>query len=82
MSSVYVLEPPTKGKVVITTTLGPLDIELWPKEAPKAVRSLIPFFALLDLCLSGIALLIMKKALVVNALIIARGGVYVQRVQY
>ena len=65
--------------MVITTTLGPLDIELWPKEAPKAVRSLIPFLALLVLCLSGTALLTMKKALVVNALIIARGGVYIQR---
>lgn len=38
MSSVYVLEPPTKGKVVLNTTAGPLDIELWAKEAPKAVR--------------------------------------------
>ena len=37
MSSVYVLEPPTVGKVVLTTSLGDLDIELWPKEAPKAV---------------------------------------------
>jgi hypothetical protein len=43
MSSVYVLEPPTKGKVVLTTTAGPLDIELWPKEAPKAVSVLLSF---------------------------------------
>ncbi len=43
MSSVYVLEPPTKGKVVLTTTAGPLDIELWPKEAPKAVSALLSF---------------------------------------
>ncbi|WVY89287.1 hypothetical protein V8G54_034801 [Vigna mungo] len=41
MSSVYVLEPPTKGKVVVSTTRGPLDIELWPKEAPKAVRNFV-----------------------------------------
>ncbi|ESW33126.1 hypothetical protein PHAVU_001G045200 [Phaseolus vulgaris] len=41
MSSVYVLEPPTKGKVVLSTTRGPLDIELWPKEAPKAVRNFV-----------------------------------------
>lgn len=47
MSSVYVLEPPTKGKVVVNTTLGPLDIELWPKEAPKAVRNFV------QLCLEG-----------------------------
>ncbi|KAK1289416.1 hypothetical protein QJS10_CPB18g00817 [Acorus calamus] len=41
MSSVYVLEPPTKGKVVVKTSMGPLDIELWPKEAPKAVRNFV-----------------------------------------
>lgn len=41
------LEPPTKGKVVVTTTHGPLDIELWPKEAPKAVRNFV------QLCLDG-----------------------------
>ncbi|XP_030490291.1 peptidyl-prolyl cis-trans isomerase CYP57 [Cannabis sativa] len=47
MSAIYVLEPPTRGKVVITTTYGPLDIELWPKEAPKAVRNFV------QLCLEG-----------------------------
>lgn len=47
MSAIYVLEPPTKGKVVVTTTHGPLDIELWPKEAPKAVRNFV------QLCLDG-----------------------------
>ncbi|MED6153226.1 cytochrome P450 monooxygenase 57, partial [Stylosanthes scabra] len=47
MSTVYVLEPPTKGKVVINTTRGPLDIELWPKEAPKAVRNFV------QLCMEG-----------------------------
>ena len=47
MSSVYVSEPPTKGKVILTTTYGPLDIELWPKEAPKAVRNFV------QLCLEG-----------------------------
>ncbi|KAK4787116.1 hypothetical protein SAY86_010949 [Trapa natans] len=47
MSTVYVLEPPTKGKVVLKTTHGPLDIELWPKEAPKAVRNFV------QLCLEG-----------------------------
>ncbi|KAL5832510.1 hypothetical protein ACOSQ3_016184 [Xanthoceras sorbifolium] len=26
-----------QGKVIVKTTHGPLDIELWPKEAPKAV---------------------------------------------
>ncbi|XP_031103639.1 peptidyl-prolyl cis-trans isomerase CYP57 isoform X1 [Ipomoea triloba] len=47
MSTVYVLEPPTKGKVILKTTYGPLDIELWPKEAPKAVRNFV------QLCLEG-----------------------------
>ncbi|KAL6744650.1 cyclophilin-like domain-containing protein [Haematococcus lacustris] len=47
MSNVYNLEPPTKGKVVLHTNLGDLDIELWPKEAPKAVRNFV------QLCLEG-----------------------------
>lgn len=47
MSTIYVLEPPTKGKVVLNTSHGPLDIELWPKEAPKAVRNFV------QLCLEG-----------------------------
>lgn len=47
MSSIYVSEPPTKGKVVLKTTHGPLDIELWPKEAPKAVRNFV------QLCVDG-----------------------------
>ncbi|BBN08039.1 peptidyl-prolyl cis-trans isomerase SDCCAG10 [Marchantia polymorpha subsp. ruderalis] len=47
MSSIYVLEPPTKGKVLLNTSLGPLDFELWPKEAPKAVRNFV------QLCLEG-----------------------------
>jgi peptidyl-prolyl cis-trans isomerase SDCCAG10 len=40
-------EPPTKGKVVLHTTIGDIDIELWPKEAPKAVRNFV------QLCLEG-----------------------------
>ncbi|KAK9274037.1 hypothetical protein L1049_018851 [Liquidambar formosana] len=47
MSTVYISEPPTKGKVIVSTTHGPLDIELWPKEAPKAVRNFV------QLCLEG-----------------------------
>ena len=41
MSSIYSLEPPTKGKVTMKTSLGDLDIELWPKEAPKACRNFV-----------------------------------------
>ncbi|GAB4822798.1 hypothetical protein N2152v2_009844 [Parachlorella kessleri] len=47
MSNVYTLEPPTSGKVVLRTTLGDIDIELWPKEAPRAVRNFV------QLCLEG-----------------------------
>nr|XP_043628641.1 peptidyl-prolyl cis-trans isomerase CYP57 [Erigeron canadensis] len=47
MSSIYVSEPPTKGKVILNTNYGPIDIELWPKEAPKAVRNFV------QLCVDG-----------------------------
>jgi peptidyl-prolyl cis-trans isomerase SDCCAG10 len=47
MSQIYVLEPPTQGKVVLRTSLGDLDVELWPKEAPRAVRNFV------QLCLEG-----------------------------
>eukprot|EP00232_Nephroselmis_pyriformis_P017870 CAMPEP_0182885726 /NCGR_PEP_ID=MMETSP0034_2-20130328/19784_1 /TAXON_ID=156128 /ORGANISM="Nephroselmis pyriformis, Strain CCMP717" /LENGTH=219 /DNA_ID=CAMNT_0025019005 /DNA_START=79 /DNA_END=735 /DNA_ORIENTATION=- len=47
MSSVYNLEPPTKGKVILLTTNGAIDIELWPKEAPLACRNFV------QLCLEG-----------------------------
>ncbi|KAG2011191.1 peptidyl-prolyl cis-trans isomerase [Coprinopsis cinerea AmutBmut pab1-1] len=32
---------PTKGRVVIETTFGEIDIELWAKETPKACRNFI-----------------------------------------
>ncbi|KAK9464969.1 peptidyl-prolyl isomerase cwc27 [Lipomyces arxii] len=35
------LEPPTTAKVVLHTTKGPIEIELWAKEAPKATRNFI-----------------------------------------
>ncbi|XP_003392111.3 PREDICTED: peptidyl-prolyl cis-trans isomerase CWC27 homolog [Amphimedon queenslandica] len=41
MSSIYITEPPTKGKVPLKTTLGDIDIELWSKEAPLACRNFI-----------------------------------------
>ncbi|XP_024540575.1 peptidyl-prolyl cis-trans isomerase CYP57 [Selaginella moellendorffii] len=47
MSSVYVLEPLTKGKVVLHTSSGPLDIELWAREAPQATRNFV------QLCMEG-----------------------------
>lgn len=47
MYATHQTEPQTNGKVVLNTTLGPLDIELWPKEAPKATRNFV------QLCLDG-----------------------------
>ena len=35
------MEPPTSGKVVLTTDCGDIDIELWCKECPKACRNFI-----------------------------------------
>jgi peptidyl-prolyl cis-trans isomerase SDCCAG10 len=47
MASVYSLEPPTSGKVILKTNYGNIDIELWTKEAPRACRNFI------QLCLEG-----------------------------
>ncbi|KNC96012.1 uncharacterized protein SPPG_08609 [Spizellomyces punctatus DAOM BR117] len=47
MSNAYITEPPTKGKILLHTTLGPLEVELWPKETPKACRNFV------QLCLEG-----------------------------
>jgi len=41
MSSIYNQEPPTNGKVLLETTAGDIDIELWSREAPKACRNFI-----------------------------------------
>ncbi|PVV00521.1 hypothetical protein BB560_005094 [Smittium megazygosporum] len=47
MSNIYILEPPTSGKILLQTTAGDIEIELWPKEAPKACRNFV------QLCLEG-----------------------------
>lgn len=47
MSNVYILEPPTSGKILLKTTVGDIDIELWSKEAPKTCRNFV------QLCLEG-----------------------------
>ena len=39
--TVYSNEPATKGKVVLYTSIGPLDVELWSKEAPLACRNFV-----------------------------------------
>lgn len=47
MSNIYIQEPPTTGKVVMKTTVGDIDLELWTREAPKACRNFI------QLCMEG-----------------------------
>ncbi|KAJ1524240.1 hypothetical protein ONE63_010756 [Megalurothrips usitatus] len=47
MSNIYIQEPPTYGKVLLKTSLGEIDIELWSKETPKACRNFV------QLCLEG-----------------------------
>lgn len=47
MSNIYIQEPSTKGKVLLVTSVGDLDIELWSKEAPKACRNFV------QLCMEG-----------------------------
>ncbi|XP_046394879.1 spliceosome-associated protein CWC27 homolog [Ischnura elegans] len=47
MSNIYIQEPPTSGKVLLETTVGDIDIELWAKETPKACRNFI------QLCMEG-----------------------------
>ncbi|KAJ0170311.1 hypothetical protein K1T71_014239 [Dendrolimus kikuchii] len=47
MSNIYIQEPPALGKVLLKTSAGDIDIELWTKEAPKAGRNFI------QLCMEG-----------------------------
>jgi len=47
MSNIYIQEPPSNGKVLLKTSIGDIDIELWSKEAPKACRNFV------QLCLEG-----------------------------
>ncbi|XP_048002178.1 spliceosome-associated protein CWC27 homolog isoform X2 [Leguminivora glycinivorella] len=47
MSNIYIQEPPALGKVLLKTSAGEIDIELWTKEAPKASRNFI------QLCMEG-----------------------------
>ncbi|ETN01154.1 hypothetical protein PPTG_17577 [Phytophthora nicotianae INRA-310] len=47
MSNIYITEPNTEGKVLLHTSFGDLDVELWPQQAPKACRNFV------QLCLEG-----------------------------
>jgi len=46
-STGYAQEPETSGKVLLVTTIGELDVELWSKETPLACRNFI------QLCMEG-----------------------------
>eukprot|EP00177_Eucheuma_denticulatum_P001626 GFKZ01002923.1.p1 GENE.GFKZ01002923.1~~GFKZ01002923.1.p1 ORF type:complete len:460 (-),score=58.93 GFKZ01002923.1:428-1744(-) len=41
MSAIYDLEPPTSGRVLFTTSHGPLDLHLWPQESPQTTRNFL-----------------------------------------
>lgn len=41
MSNIYITEPPTSGRVLLSTSKGDLEVELWSKECPKACRNFI-----------------------------------------
>jgi cyclophilin family peptidyl-prolyl cis-trans isomerase len=41
MSAVYATEPPFSGKVVLETTHGPLELQLWGKECPETTRHFV-----------------------------------------
>lgn len=41
MASQYVTEPPTTGKLLLRTSKGEIEVELWAKEAPRACRNVV-----------------------------------------
>lgn len=47
MANIFVTEPIPSGRIKLKTTHGPIEIELWPKETPKACRNFV------QLCLEG-----------------------------
>lgn len=47
MSEIYTLEPPCRGRVILHTTEGELDVRLWSSQCPRAVRNFV------QLCLEG-----------------------------
>nr|VZI28264.1 unnamed protein product [Spirometra erinaceieuropaei] len=47
MSNIYITEPATNGKVILKTTVGEIEVELWSKEAPLACRNFV------QLCMEG-----------------------------
>lgn len=47
MSNIYFQEPSTSGKVILKSTQGEIEIELWCTEMPKACKNFI------QLCTEG-----------------------------
>ncbi|CAF4003882.1 unnamed protein product [Rotaria sp. Silwood1] len=47
MSNIYIQESATRGKVVLDTTVGDIEIELFSKECPLACRNFV------QLCMDG-----------------------------
>jgi len=41
MSNIYIQEPPCHGKVLLETSVGDIEVELWSREAPKACRNFV-----------------------------------------
>ena len=41
MSNIYIQEPPTHGKVLLETSVGDIEIELFARETPKASRNFV-----------------------------------------
>lgn len=41
MSNIYMTEPPTSGKLLLCTSKGEIEVELWAKETPKACRNIV-----------------------------------------
>ena len=41
MADIYTTEPTTDGKVLIETSIGDIDIELWSKETPLAAKNFL-----------------------------------------
>lgn len=47
MSNIYIQEPQSSGKVILKTSVGDIEIELWCRECPKTCRNFI------QLCMEG-----------------------------
>ena len=53
MSNIYHTEPPTEGKVLIHTTAGDIDIELWAKEVFPFLSFSLSFYFVFEMIYSS-----------------------------